>query len=44
MTHDTPGEPDERRWCEGCGISVEPVTEDGEPTCPACGAELGSAN
>jgi len=41
MTHDTPGETDEqRRWCEGCQLAVEPVEAESGPECPACGREL----
>jgi hypothetical protein len=41
MTHDTPGdEGGDRRWCDHCGISVEPVTGDDGPECPSCGGAL----
>jgi Zn finger protein HypA/HybF involved in hydrogenase expression len=43
MTHDAPGESTDRRWCEQCQLSVEPVASDDGLTCPACGADLGSA-
>ena len=37
MTYDTLGETEgDQRWCEHCGLAVEPVGDD-EPTCPACG-------
>jgi predicted RNA-binding Zn-ribbon protein involved in translation (DUF1610 family) len=40
MTHDTPGEEGERRWCEHCQIAVEPEESDTGPACPACGRDL----
>jgi len=37
MTYDTLGETEgDQRWCDHCGLAVEPVGDD-EPTCPACG-------
>jgi predicted RNA-binding Zn-ribbon protein involved in translation (DUF1610 family) len=43
MTHDSPGEPHDRRWCAACELAVEPVVADDHLTCPACGAALGPA-
>jgi predicted RNA-binding Zn-ribbon protein involved in translation (DUF1610 family) len=45
MTHDTPGESGEdRRWCEQCELSVEPVVAADRLACPSCGADLGPAD
>ncbi|MDS0261855.1 zinc-ribbon domain-containing protein [Haloarcula sp. S1CR25-12] len=41
MTHNTPDGTCERRlWCNHCQLSVAASTDDGEPTCPACGSEF----
>jgi len=41
MTHNTPDGTHERRlWCDRYRLSVVPATDDGKPTCPACGEEL----
>ena len=39
MTHDTPTQDSDRRWCSRCQLAVEP-TEEPNATCPACGHEL----
>jgi hypothetical protein len=40
MTHDSPGDPTDRRWCAACELAVELMDTDDPPTCPACGAAL----
>ena len=40
MTHDTPGDKAERRWCDRCQLAVEPQSDAETPACPACGGEL----
>ena len=40
MTHDSPGDPTDRRWCATCELAVEPAEADDHPTCPACGGPV----